>query len=116
VLAGSLVFLDIASAGAFPAPHLPASPAEIASGGRAVLSGSGWGASSRCQNSVVLLAYVVGVSTYPSVSLGKVSVTGGRMKLSWRAPKVEDSLPWTIRGEQRCGTTTLVAYTTVTIG
>jgi hypothetical protein len=95
--------------------RLAASPSHIGSRGRVVVRGSGWSEGPGCQKKVHLLAYVVGISPYPTVTVGTGSLSGGHFIVGWRAPKVEDGLEWTIRGEQKCATTTIVAHTTLTI-
>jgi lysozyme len=97
-------------------PGLSASPSQVGSGGHVVVSGSSWSETPGCQSTVGFLAYVVGISPYPSVAVGTGSIAGGHFSVTWTAPQVQDRLQWTIRGVQKCGTTTVVAYTTVTIG
>jgi len=100
---------------AFSRARLSVSPSHVGSRGRVVVRGSGWSGKG-CQNKVHFVAYVVGISRYPTVTVGTGTVSGGRFTVGWRTPQVEAGLEWTIRGEQKCGTTTVVAYAALIIG
>lgn len=91
--------------------QVTASSGRVHSGHAVTLDGSGWS----CSSKTTLTAYVNGVSPYPTVKVDKARTHDGTFQTTWYAPKVVDTLPWTVQAVQRCGHTTSVATTAVTV-